>query len=66
MTITDNPFTLNVLYKSPCEIATHTFATARAAIRVAREEVKWRHTVHATVTDERTGKELFDEAGEQI
>lgn len=59
------PFTLNVLSKS--EGCTYeTFANKSEAIEAAKEECKWEYTIHATVTDERTGIELFDQAGEQI
>jgi len=53
------PFTLNVLYRDPGEIITTTYATVEAALKVAREEVEWENTVHASVTDERTGVEVF-------
>jgi hypothetical protein len=74
-TITNEPYTLNVLFRVPdqtgneafdttiVKIATTTFATPREALASAREEVKWESTVHATVTDERTGEDIFDEAG---
>tara|TARA_R110002124_G_scaffold244782_4_gene409888 strand:+ start:506 stop:712 length:207 start_codon:yes stop_codon:yes gene_type:complete len=63
-TIQELPFTMNVLYANR-PIETETFATKNQAISAAKEESKWEMTVHATVTDERTGKDVFDIAGEQ-
>ena len=74
-TINEKPYTLNVLFRVPdqagnkafdatvVETVTTTFATAHEALSTAREEVKWESTVHATVTDERTGEDILDEAG---
>ena len=59
------PFTLNVLSTNE-GVTTETFALAKDAIDLAKEEVKWESTIHATVTDERSGEDIFDQAGEQI
>jgi len=56
------PYTLNILYTDG-KIITDTFANKADAMREAREEVEWENTVHATVTHEPTGTELFDEDG---
>ena len=57
------PYTLNVLYADG-EIATKWFADKADAVNEAREEVKWENTVHATVTHEPTGEEVYDGEGE--
>ena len=64
-TINEKPYTLNVLWLmcTTVNTETSTFATARQALATAREEIKWESTLHATVTDERTGEDIFDEAG---
>jgi hypothetical protein len=67
-TINEKPYTLNVLSRligqaEKTEIETTTFATTHEALATAREEIKWESTLHATVTDERTGEDIFDEAG---
>ena len=59
------PFTLNVLSTNE-GVTTETFALAKDAIDLAKEEVKWESTIQATVTDERSGLDIFDQAGEQI
>ena len=64
-TISEKPFTLNAIYKDG-EISTETFATASEALLNAREEVKWGSTVHVTVTDERSGVDLFDADGDFV
>ena len=61
--MTDQPYTLNVIYADG-EIVTKTFADKADAVREAREEVKWENTVHATVTHEPTGDEGYDGEGE--
>ena len=60
------PYTLNVLSIGGgiAETHTKTFGKMETALRAAREEVKWEFTVHATVTNEINGQELFDEAGD--
>lgn len=65
-TVPIKPFTLNVLVddQGVPVVETLAFTSADEAIRAAREEVKWSGTVHVTVTDERTGAELFDQAGD--
>ena len=57
-------FTMNVSYADR-NIETATFTTKYEAIIAAREESKWEMTVNATVVDNRTGKDVFEIAGEQ-
>jgi hypothetical protein len=64
----NNPYTLNVCYLEngvPETYAT-TFAGKNDALVAAREEVKWQATIHATVTHEPSGVEIFDAAGDFI
>ena len=70
-TIAKKPYTLNVLYETWTdtqntgnEIDTFTFVDLASAMRMATEEVKWENTIHATVTDERTGVDHFDCEGD--
>jgi hypothetical protein len=48
------------------ETHTITFANKNDALVMAREGVKWENTVHATVTHEPSGAEIFDAAGDFI
>ena len=56
-------YTLNTSY-ADVEIVTQTFVAKADAVAVAREEVKWGDTVHATVTHEPTGEDVFDSPGD--
>jgi len=58
-----NPYTLNRLDRWTSEVSTLVFSTPARAIAYATEEVLWESTAWVTVTDERTGEDLFDEAG---
>jgi len=58
-----NPYTLNRLDRWTSEVSTLVFETAARAIAYATEEVLWESTAWVTVTDERTGEDLFDEKG---
>jgi hypothetical protein len=62
-TIQTRPFAMNRLDRFTSETETQTFATQAEAIAAATEEVMWESTARATVTDKRTGKDIFDEAG---
>jgi hypothetical protein len=61
----DSPYTLNVCYldNGTPETYTTTFAGKNEALAAAREEVQWSDTVHATVTHEPSGVEIFDAPG---
>lgn len=57
------PYTLNRLDRWTGDITTLLFTTEHRAVAAATEEVLWESTAWVTVTDERTGEELFDEQG---
>tara|TARA_R110002012_G_scaffold89833_3_gene220044 strand:- start:322 stop:516 length:195 start_codon:yes stop_codon:yes gene_type:complete len=57
------PFTLNRVDRWTGEVSTLLFKTKHRAVAVAAEEVLWESTGWVTVTDERTGEDLFDEGG---
>jgi hypothetical protein len=65
-TIETLPYTLNVIYKTDTgtDVETFTYKTELSALKVAREELKWENTIHATITHEPTGKDIFDEKGD--
>ena len=63
MSIETKPFTMNRLNRWTGDADVETFADKKEASRAAREEVMWESTGWVTVTDERTGEELFDSAG---
>ena len=61
-TIDDRPFTLNVFssrFGCP-DVETETYANATDAIHAADKAGQADGVVHCTVTDERTGEELFE------
>ena len=62
-TIQTQPFTMNRLDRHHADIETRTFPNERLALAAANEEVLWESTAWVTVTDERTGTEIFDEKG---
>lgn len=64
-TINTRPFTLNILYDDAA-ILTKCYSNAVSAIQAARVELTQKNTVHATVTNERTGIDLFDCPGEFV
>ena len=57
------PFTMNRIDRWSGEISTLLFETAARAVQAATEEVLWESTGWVTVTDERTGEDLFDKKG---
>ena len=64
-TINKEPWTLNICYRDGGDVktATITFARRAQALQMARDEVVGGSTIHATVTHEPTGTEIFDAPG---
>jgi hypothetical protein len=62
------PYTVNVLRKEGgvVETQTETFEHKGEALALARKEVKWENTIHATVTHEPTGEDIYDREGDFI
>ena len=65
-TIEAKPYTVNIMHRESGvpEIRTLTFAALRRAVLVAREELTWDTTIHVSVTDERSGNDILDSAGD--